>query len=631
MQRRLAAVLIADVVGYVRLSQADEEGTRARFQTDLHEVFEPAIAVHHGRLVKTMGDALLVEFHSVVDAERCAVEIQRSKVERNAGVPVDKRLVYRIGINLGDVIIEGDDIHGDGVNIADRLQELADPAGITISGTAYDQVKTKVEVGYGYLGQQRVKHVAEPVRVYRVLLDPNASGKTIGAAKKTWQDWRWPAPATALVAVVAAGVAAWQRPWEPEIEVAAVERMALPLPDKPSIIVLPFANMGGNADEDYFADGITEDLTTDLSRLSGLFVISRNTAFTYKDKTVKPAQVAEELGIRYILEGSVRRGGSEARINAQLIDALNGGHVWAERYDGPINDVFALQDKVTNAIVDALALRLTNEEQIAVRQKETISPKAYDAFLRGWVHMRRSTGNDLVKALPYLEEAIRVDPDYGRAQAALALLYVKTSNNSEYPRMLGISEFEASSRADQYLEQAEKHPTALSHQVAALKLWIANDVDAALAELKEAIALDSGDSLSYAYMGGTLTTAGRPAEAIPHIRTAMRLDPHYPHEFMLWLGLAQFALEDFEGAASSFASATKLNPDDEWPFMALAASFGQLGRTEDAAAALARHNQIRIEHGGVPLTMSNAPRLRFRRTADVQRLWKGLRLAGVPE
>jgi adenylate cyclase len=631
MKRRLAAVLIADVVGYVRLSQADEEGTRARFQTDLHEVFEPAIAAHHGRLVKTMGDALLLEFHSVVDAERCAVEIQRSKVERNAGVPIDKRLVYRIGINLGDVIVEGDDIHGDGVNIADRLQELADPGGITISGTAYDQVKTKVEVGYGYLGQQRVKHVADPVRVYRVLLDPNASGKTIGAAKRTWWDWRWPAAATALVAVVAAGVAAWQRPWQQEIEVAAVERMALPLPDKPSIIVLPFANMGGNADEDYFADGITEDLTTDLSRLSGLFVISRNTAFAYKDKTVTPAQVAEELGIRYILEGSVRRGGSEVRINAQLIDALNGGHVWAERYDGPINDVFALQDKVTNAIVDALALRLTNEEQIAVRQQETMSPKAYDAFLRGWVHMRRSTGNDLVKALPYLEEAIQVDPDYGRAQAALALLYVKAYNTSEWARMLGISEFEASSRADQYLERAQKHPTALSHQVAALKLWIANDTDAALAELKEAIALDSGDSLSYAYMGGTLTTAGRPDEAIPHIRTAMRLDPHYPHEFMLWLGLAHFALEDFEGAASSFEAATKLNPDDEWPFMALAASFGQLGRAEDAAAALARHNQIRIEHGGVPLTMSNASRLRFRRTADVQRLWKGLRLAGVPE
>jgi TolB-like protein/class 3 adenylate cyclase len=371
MERRLAAILIADVVGYVRLSQADEEGTRARFQADLHEVFGPAIAVHHGRLVKTMGDALLVEFQSVVDAERCAVAVQRSKAARNAGEPVDKRLVYRIGINLGDVIVEGDDIHGDGVNIADRLQELADPGGIAISGTAYDHVKTKVEVGYGYLGEQWVKHVAAPVRVYRVLLDPKKVGKTAGAAEKTRRQWRSLAAAAGLIAVIAAGVAVWQRPWEPKIEAAAVERMVLPLPDKPSIIVLPFANIGSNADDDYFADGITEDLTTDLSRLASLFVISRNTAFTYKGKPVKPAQVAEELGIRYIVEGSVRRGGNAVRINAQLIDALNGGHVWADRYDGSITDVFALQDKVTNAVVDALALRLTDKEQVAVQQRET--------------------------------------------------------------------------------------------------------------------------------------------------------------------------------------------------------------------------------------------------------------------
>jgi adenylate cyclase len=544
-------------------------------------------------------------------------------------VPVDKRLVYRIGINLGDVIVEGDDIHGDGVNIADRLQELAEPGGITISGTAYDHVKTKVEVGYGYLGEQRVKHVAEPVRVYRVLLDPKKIGKTVGAAGRT-QDWRWWAAAVGLIAVIAGGVAVWQRPWEPKIEAAAVERMALPLPDKPSIIVLPFANMGGNADDDYFADGITEDLTTDLSRLAGLFVISRNTAFTYKGKAVKPAQVAEELGIRYIVEGSVRRGGSEVRINAQLIDALNGGHIWAERFDGSITDVFALQDKVTSAVVEALALRLTDKEQVAVHQQETKLVAAYDAFLRGWVHLRRSTADDLAKALPYFEEAIRVDPDYGRAQAALALLYFKASN-SGWHRTLGISETESSLRAYEYLGQAEKHPTALSHQVAALMLWVANNTGAALAELKEAIALDSGDSLSYAYMAGTLTTAGRPAEAIPHIRTAMRLDPHYPHEYLLWLGLAQFALERYEEAAASLESATKLNPDDEYPFMALAACYGYLGRDQDAAAALARHNEIRIKHGGASLTLYNASRLRFRQYTDVQRLWTGLRLAGVPE
>jgi TolB-like protein/class 3 adenylate cyclase/tetratricopeptide (TPR) repeat protein len=628
MERRLAAVLIADVVGYVRLSQADEEGTRARFLADLHETFEPAIAAHHGRLVKTMGDAYLVEFHSVVDAVRCAVEIQRGKTERTSGTSAGGRLAYRIGINLGDVIVEGEDIHGDGVNIADRLQELADPGGIAVSGITYDQVKTKVEAGYAYLGEQAVKHVAEPVRVYRVLLDPAAAGKTVGA---TGQKRRWAAIAAALLAVIAGGILAWQRPWEPKIEAAALERMHLPLPDKPSIVVLPFSNMSTSADEESFADGMTEDLTTDLSSLSGLFVISRNTAFTYKGKAVKPAQVAEELGVRYILEGSIRRSGDDVRINAQLIDALSGGHVWADRYDGSIADVFALQDKVTYAIVDALALRITGAEQVNLDRQETSGPVAYEAFLRGWEYLRRSTAEDLAKALPYFEEAIRLDPNYGRAQAALALVYFKAYNAPGWARTLGISTSESFLRANHHLEQAQKFPTALSHQVAGLMLWVDNDIDRALAELKEAIALDSGDSQSYAFLGGTLTTAGRPAEAIPHFRTAMRLDPHYPHEYLLGLGLAQFALERFEEAAASFESATRLNAEDEWPFMALAASYGHLGRHGDAAAALARHNEIRLKLGEGTLTISSAARLRFRRDADVQRLWNGLRLAGVPE
>jgi adenylate cyclase len=627
MERRLAAVLIADVVGYVRLSQADEEGTRARFQADLREVFEPAIAAHHGRLVKTMGDALLVEFHSVVDAVRCAVEAQRLKAERNAGAPDARRLVYRIGINLGDVIVEGDDIHGDGVNIADRLQELADPGGIAISGSAYDHLKATVEVGYAYLGEQPVKHVAERVRVYRVLMDPAAAGKTIGIGSRQ-QRWRWPAIAAALVVVIAAGLAAWQRPWEPKIEAAAVERMALPLPDKPSLVVLPFVNMSGDAEQEYFADGMTEDLTTDLSRLSGLFVISRNTAFTYKGKAIKPAQVAEELGVRYILEGSIRRGGNEVRINAQLIDALSGGHVWADRYDGSLADVFALQDKVTNAIVDALALRITNAEQIALNQQETTVSAAYDAFLRGWEHYRRTTPQDYKEAIPLLEEAVRLDPNYADAYATLAMIYYRITAREWYSD-LGISGLEAKDRSETYLKEAQKQPTAIAHQVAGLALLEDGSINTAIAEFKEAIALEPGDSWGYVNMALGLTAAGRSDEAIAHIGTAMRLDPHPPPVFLHYLALAQFVAQRFDEAAASLEQATKLGPDFEFSFLLLAATYGHLGRAQEAAPVVTQYDAIRVRLGFIPLTVETAPGL-YLFGARRELLREGLRLAGVP-
>jgi TolB-like protein/class 3 adenylate cyclase/Tfp pilus assembly protein PilF len=630
MERRLAAVLIADVVGYVRLSQADEEGTRARFQVDLHEVFNPAIAVHHGRLVKTMGDALLVEFHSVVDAERCAVAIQRSKAERNAGVLGDKRLVYRIGINLGDVIVEGDDIHGDGVNIADRLQELADPGGITISGTAYDHVKTKVEVGYGYLGEQRVKHVAEPVRVYRVLLDPKEVGKTVGAAEGARRHWRWPAAAAALVAVVAVGIVAWQRPWEPRIEPSSIERMALPLPDKPSIAVLPFANMSDDPKQEYFADGMTDDLITELSKVSGLFVISRNSTFAYKGKTVSPKRVSEELGVRYVLEGSVQRAGDQLRINAQLIDALDGGHAWADRFNGSLADVFALQDKVTNSIADALAIRLTAREQLAVNRQETTVPAAYDAFLRGWEHFRRSTPDDYVEAIPHFEEAIKLDPEYGRAYAALALVYVQ-SQDFYWTGSLELSQGEAYNRAERNLEKAKKRPSSTSHYVAGVLERGAENFTASIAAFEEAIAFDPSDSWSYAQLGFTLNLVNRPADALAYIDTAMRLDPRYPPQFLFFLGSAQFRMNRLREAAGTLERATQLNPDHDWSILLLVAAYGHLGRAEDAALAIARYNDLKVRQGGIPLWIAELKRRTRTMELTTPHVIAGLRLAGAAE
>ena len=347
MERRLAAVLIADVTGYGRLSQADEEGTRARFQDDLREVFEPTIASHRGRLVKTMGDGLLVEFQSVVDALRCAVELQRAEAERNATLPLERRMEFRIGINLGDVIVEGDDIHGDGVNIADRMQALAEPGGIAISGTAYDHVKAKLPVGYASLGEQKVKSIADPVRVYRVLMDPAAAGRTLAAASHRRRSFRLPAAAAAILLLVAgAATMAWWRPWQPAAETGDTQPAAAALSDKPSLVVLPFDSLSEDKEQGYLADGMTEDMTTELARIPGLFVISRNAAFTYKGKAVQPAQVGKELGVRYILEGSIRRAGDNLRINAQLIDTASSGHLWAERFEGAWGEVFALQDQV---------------------------------------------------------------------------------------------------------------------------------------------------------------------------------------------------------------------------------------------------------------------------------------------
>ncbi|MGH7184888.1 MAG: adenylate/guanylate cyclase domain-containing protein, partial [Pseudomonadota bacterium] len=350
-QRHLAAIFAADVVGYARLMEADEEGTLRRLQGVFREVVEPAIATHHGRLVKTTGDGLLAEFHSVVDALRCAVALQQGAGGRDAALSADRRIMFRIGINLGDVMVAGDDIFGDGVNVAARLEGLADSGGILLSGTAYDQLKKTVEVGFEYLGAQRVKNIAEPVRVYRVLTDPGSVGKTVGTVEPRDRSRLWRAIAAVLALAGAAAGLAWWQPWTPNMEPASVDRMALPLPDKPSIVVLPFANMSGDSGQDYFADGITEDLTTDLSSLAGLFVIARNTAFTYKGRAVTPAKLAEELGVRYLVEGSVRRAGDVVRINAQLIDAVSGGHAWAKRFDGSLTDLFALHEQVTAEVV----------------------------------------------------------------------------------------------------------------------------------------------------------------------------------------------------------------------------------------------------------------------------------------
>lgn len=643
MERRLAAILSADVVGYSRLMERAEADTFERLRAHRKELFEPEIGSHNGHIFKLMGDGLLAEFASAVDAVECATAIQQGMTTRNAGLAQEERIECRIGVNLGDVIIEKDaggvaDFHGDGVIIAHRLQALGSAGDVLVSGIVYDQLKNKVAAGFESLGSKAVKNIAEPVRVYRVLMDPDLAGTTIDAAAKTRRSWRWPALAGGLLLLAAAaGAGAWLRPWEPKIAVASVERMALPLPDTPSIVVLPLANLSNDPGQDYFSDGITEDLITELSKIPGLFVIARNTSFSYKGKVVRIAQVAEDLGVRYILEGSVQRAGDQVRINAQLIDALNGGHVWADRIDGTLANVFSLQDQVTSTVADALALRVTASQQVPGARQETNDPLAYEAFLRGWEHYRKTTPEDFAKAIPFFEEATRLDPEYSRAYAALAMVYVRSYARG-WAGQLGLVGREARRKALQNIDKARKRPSSLAYQAAGYIQLDNLSSGEAIKQFKEAIVLDPSDSWSYAFAAFALATAGRAAEAIPYIDTAMRLDPRPPALFLYYLGVAQFNMENFAKAAESLQRATLANPDDEFSFLALAATYGHLGQTEKGKAAIARYNALEVRMGGVPATVIAQGDLYFLdndalnyQSRDYQRLVTGLRLAGVPE
>ena len=411
VDRKLAAILAADVVGYSRLMGLDETGTLARLKALRRELIEPLIAEYHGRIVKLMGDGALVEFASVVDAVACAVEIQRSVPQHGADLSEDSRIVFRIGINLGDVIIDGNDFYGDGVNIAARLQGASEPGGIAVSGTAYDHARNKLDVAFESLGDQHLKNIAEPVRVYRVLLHESAKAK-----KPRSRRWLLPAVAVVLLALAAGtGIALWPQ------AVALLSGQALhtvpPPAGKPSIAVLPFDNVGDPAGQDYFAQGLTDDLITDLSKVSGLLVIARDSTFPFKDQRGGAQQVAEQLGVRYVLQGSVRRAGEAIRINVQLIDATTGSNIWAERYDREYAKIFALQDEVIGRIVDALSVRLTASEKAQIAHLPTRNLEAYDFYVRAEQKVYAVTPQSLGDALALYGKAIALDPEFADAHA----------------------------------------------------------------------------------------------------------------------------------------------------------------------------------------------------------------------
>ncbi|MFF0950147.1 adenylate/guanylate cyclase domain-containing protein [Rhizobium leguminosarum] len=626
MERRLAAILIADVVGYSRLSQIDEEGTRARFQADQNDVFEPAITRHHGRLVKTMGDGLLVEFQSVVDALRCAVEVQQLKAQQSVAALPEHRLEFRIGINLGDIIVEGEDIQGDGVNIADRIQALAEPGGIAISGTTYDQVKSKVPVGFASLGEQRLKSITEPIRVYRVLLDPTAAGKTLKTRRRLPRR-RLVAGIAAAVILALAGAALWWQPWMPAKPPGPGERFAYPLPDRPSVAVLPFINVSGDTEHDHLAEGLTDDLITELSKVSGLFVIARHSVFAIRDSVGKIQDVAAELGVKYVLEGTLQRAGPRLRINVKLIDAVTGLSLWAERYDRQYADLFAVQDDVIGKIISALSVKLSARERDQLARIPTENLEAYDYYMRaeqeGFILRDVDTYR---RTLSFYQKAIDLDPGFANAHAGIARVAVDVwRNDYNYLWSAAVARKIAYDAAGQALKLDPNN--ARAHTVLALLQWVDGRETEAKNSANMAVAMEPNDAEAAANLALILVHTGSSEQAITEMEKALRLDPSPASSFQLLAGIVFYTAGDDQRAISliepTLDSLPKVEPAREY----LAAAYADQGNETKAAAETAKLLELFPESN---LTYYGYL-YDYWRDGDLQRHLAGLRKAGIPE
>ncbi len=577
--RRLAAILAADVAGYSRLMGTDEEGTLERLNALRREFLDPKIAEHHGRIVKTTGDGLLVEFRSVVDALRCALEVQQGMAGRHTDVGVDNRIELRIGINLGDVIVEGDDIFGDGVNIAARLEAFAEPGGICVSRTVVTQTHGKLDFAVENLGEQNLKNIAQPIHVFRVLAEPK------------------PMP----------------------------EPAALPLPDKPSIAVLPFQNMSGDPEQEYFADGMVEEIITALSRIRWLFVIARNSSFTYKGRAVEVKQVGRELGVRYVLEGSVRKSGNRVRITAQLIDATSGAHLWADRFDGLLEDVFELQDKVAISVAGVIEPTLRQSEIERARRKRPDSLDAYDLYLRALPYAFVAMPEDADKALALLDKAVELEPDFAAAHAIIAFCHEQ--------RYLRGGLQEATRNAA--LRHARQAIAAGGDDAAALATAgfviavTGHDYETALTAFDRSFALSSSSALALGYSSIVRAWKGDDAIAVEQANRALRLSPFDPWLYMPYIGLAyaHFAAGRFEETVAAASLATQSNPRFSVPQILHAAALGCLDRSEDAKTVVQR--LLELQPG---LTVATAIlSARYVNPEIITALENGLRRAGLPE
>jgi adenylate cyclase len=578
--RRLTAILAADVAGYSRLMGLDEEGTHERLRAHLGELVNPKIGEHRGRVVKNTGDGFLAEFASVVDTLRYAVEVQRGMADRNAGTPPEERIEFRVGINLGDVIAEGEDIFGDGVNVAARLESLAEPGGICVSRVVRDQVRDKLDFAFEDLGEQSVKNIARPVRVYRV--------RDFGNPSQSLS-----APAASI----------------------------LPLPDKPSIAVLPFANMSGDPEQEYFVDGMVEEIITALSRIRWLFVIARNSSFTYKGQAVDVKRVGRELGVRYVLEGSVRKAGGRVRITGQLIDTGTGAHLWADRFDGSLEDIFDLQDKVASSVAGVIEPALQAAEAARSANRPTGDLTAYDLYLRAHA-MYLSSARQIPQALRLLEQAIERDPRYGLAlaYAAVCCLRLVLDGRSDDPASDRLKGADFARRA---LEVVGDDPGILASAAQALG-YFGEDIGAVLALVDRALALNPNYARAWSISGLLRNMAGQPDIAIEHANTALRLSPRARIGWSRGdIGMAHFFARRFGDAVPVLLLAIQEDPSFPGPYRTLAACYAHMGRLDEAREVVERLRTI------TPVVIPDAS---YMRNPEHRELFlSGLRLAAGEE
>ena len=540
-KRKLAAVFSADAAGYSRLMADDEAGT-VKTIASYREVMASLIQQHRGRVVDSPGDNVLAEFPSVVDAVQCAVAVQKELQARNAELPENRRMNFRIGINLGDVIEEDERIYGDGVNIAARLEALAEPGGICVSGFVYDQVKNRLKLEYKFIGEKTVKNIKEPLLVYHVL--------------------------SSLIATE-------------HLEPASEERMAYPLPDKPSIAVLPFDNMSDDPKQEYFCDGITEEIITALSKNPGLFVIARNSTFTYKGKPVKVQQVSEDLGVRYIIEGSVRKADDRIRITAQLIDAMTGKHLWAERFDRKLEDIFAVQDEITINIIEAMALKVTGRERVREVSKHPKNLDAYLKVLEGVYYLSQQNPSDLIEAKKLFEEAIAMDSEYVTPYALLGICHFSEVMHgvTKSPQK---SITEASKLAQKALALDESNPVV--HRLFGFVYWGSYQFDEAESAFERAVELNPNDSMSLLYLGFSMGRTGKPQEAIAIYNRILRIDPLAPTMVYHGLGNANASMKNYEQAISYYKKLLEIKPRYVLAMPGLTSCYIALGREEEAHA-----------------------------------------------